>query len=199
MTRPCIVVAGMGRCGTSLMMQMLAAGGVPCTGEWPAFESDIALIRRFDAAAFDALGDCAVKLVDPAPLKPGRLPNHVVIWLDRSVPQQARSQIKFLRWNNFPVQETRQTRRAFETGLRTSRMGHRLSLGVPGRTPSIAIAFETILAYPARTARDIAAFLALHGWAALDVAAMAREVVPRSADCYPGMMELELLVARGMA
>lgn len=196
--KPCIVVAGMGRCGTSLMMQMLAAGGVPCTGEWPAFESDLAMAGRFDAKAFDALGDCAVKLVDPAPLKPGRLPNHVVIWLDRSVPQQARSQIKFLRWNGQRVEESRRTRLAFESGLRRERLGNRLSLGVPGRTYSITASFEMLINYPRRTAREIALFLSAHGWT-VDADAMARQVVRRQPDCYPGMMELELLAARGVA
>lgn len=198
MSRPCIVVAGMGRCGTSLMMQMLAAGGVPCTGEWPAFESDRMTARHFDAKAFDALGDCAVKLVDPAPLRPGRLPNHVVIWLDRSVKEQARSQIKFLRWNGQRVEDSRRTRLAFENGLRRERLGNRLSLGVPGRTYSITTSFEMLINYPLRTAREIALFLSAHGWT-VDAEAMTRQVVPRAPDCYPGMLEVELLVARGVA
>ena len=35
---PALLVAGLGRCGTSLMMQMLAAAGLPCVGEFPAYE-----------------------------------------------------------------------------------------------------------------------------------------------------------------
>ena len=36
--RPCIIVSGLGRCGSSLVMQMLHAGGVECLGAPPAFE-----------------------------------------------------------------------------------------------------------------------------------------------------------------
>jgi hypothetical protein len=40
MSAPVIVVAGLGRCGTSLVMQMLAAAGLPCVGSFPDFEDD---------------------------------------------------------------------------------------------------------------------------------------------------------------
>jgi hypothetical protein len=37
MTRPTVLVCGVGRCELALTMHMLRAGGVPCVGPWPAY------------------------------------------------------------------------------------------------------------------------------------------------------------------
>jgi hypothetical protein len=195
MTRPCIIVAGMGRCGTSLMMQMLYAAGVPCEGPWPAFETDAVLPGIFDAAAFDERQDHAIKMIDPMHLGPGALPHHVVIWMDRAHTEQAKSQIKFLRSAGGDVEATRPARRAMEATLRHDRPLNRAALGIPGRTPAMAVPFEILLEDPAWVAQGVASFLAPHGWTGLDVEAMALVVRPRSPACYPGFLETSLLRA----
>ena len=40
MKRPTVFVCGHGRCGSSMVMQMLDAGGFPCFGEYPAYEPE---------------------------------------------------------------------------------------------------------------------------------------------------------------
>lgn len=196
--RPCIVVAGMGRCGTSLMMQMLEAGGVPCHGTWPAFETDDSLPAKFDAYSFDLRGDQAIKLIDPANLRLGRLPHHIVIWMDRIGAEQAKSQLKLLQASGEAVGNSRRERRGMERALRNDRARHRAALGIPGRTPSTRVAFETLLSAPYWTANAVVSFLMQWGWTGIDAYAMAQQVIQRPVTCYPGMLEVEMLARRGM-
>ena len=56
-----IIVTGLGRCGSSLAMQMLRAGGVPCLGEWPAFEEPQAEGMKIEPHH----AGHAVKVIDP--------------------------------------------------------------------------------------------------------------------------------------
>lgn len=37
--KPTIFVSGLGRCGSSMTMQMLDAAGIPCIGDYPAYET----------------------------------------------------------------------------------------------------------------------------------------------------------------
>ena len=47
-----LLICGHGRCGSSLVMQMLAAGGVKCAGKYPDFEPDEVIPARFSAVIF---------------------------------------------------------------------------------------------------------------------------------------------------
>lgn len=195
-TNPCIVVAGMGRCGTSLMMQMLSAAGVPCDGEWPAFEVDTMMEAGFDADAFSRRRGHAVKMIDPARLAPGAMPHHVVIWMQRDFGEQARSQIKFAAVvGGYGASGSRQEWRGMKALLRQQDRGHKAALGIPARTPSIMVDFEGTLRDPRSSAGKVTAFLAEHGWGVLDVESMVRQVRFRTAKCYRGFLEAELLAA----
>jgi len=88
------IVSGFGRCGSSLVMQMLAAGGYPTVGEYPAYEVEAPeVLTEAFLAAHDGM---AIKVLDlhvyPLPVGPA----YRVIWLDRDYRQQARSMAKFL-------------------------------------------------------------------------------------------------------
>ena len=86
-------VAGFGRCGTSLTMAMLAAGGLPVVGSGEAFED-----RRFGTEHVDhgwlARQSGILKWVDPIQTPVCRSWAAQTIWLDRDPVEQAKSQIK---------------------------------------------------------------------------------------------------------
>ncbi|MHB8286386.1 MAG: hypothetical protein ACYDD1_17175 [Caulobacteraceae bacterium] len=66
--KPTIIVSGLGRCGSSLTMQMLNAAGVHCVGSFPSFEGPEceAFQEGFiTAERWAAVAGRAVKLLDP--------------------------------------------------------------------------------------------------------------------------------------
>lgn len=185
MSKPCIVVAGMGRCGTSLTMQMLSAAGVTCIGTWPDFETDASSIEGFDATEFAGLSDCAIKLIDPANLPVGDMPNHIVVWLDRDPKQQAKSQVKLLNAMGFNL--GRDAVKAVAADLRKSRDRHRARVGIVGGNPAITLRFEDLIAGPYAIER-LSSFLSEYGWN-VSPSVMAAQVRARHSDCLPGFLE----------
>lgn len=199
MAKPCIVVAGMGRCGTSLMMQMLASAGVPCVGSWPAYETEASMIGVFDAASFACRSNEAIKLIDPANLPVGDMPNHLVIWLDRNPREQAKSQVKFMSLVGLTPQSNRAASRLVEADLRKSRDRHRARIGVPGGCPALTVQFENLIETPHATAGEIVQFLDDNGWHGLTATSMAAQVRRRDPRCYPGFLEAALMAEKGAA
>ncbi|RWB67602.1 hypothetical protein [Mesorhizobium sp.] len=192
---PAIVVAGQGRCGTSLMMQMLYAGGIPCVGHWPDFETGASSFGGFDPTAFAALRGKAIKLITPAELPIGQMPKHVVIWLDRDPEEQARSQLKMVATFMRSVDMSRKSIRAMAAGNRRGRLPNMAAIGANGRHPTLLLSFERLLTQPTDAAIAVDAFLHEHGYVGLNFEAMRRQIRPRSPYCYPGMMEVDLLSA----
>lgn len=193
MSKPCIVVSGNGRCGTSLMMQALAAAGVPCVGSWPDYETDDGMMGTFNAAAFASRSGEAIKLIDPANLPVGDMPNHIVIWLDRDHREQAKSQVKFMSLVGFNPSNRRAAIRAIEADLRKSRDRHRAKIGVPGGCPALTVRFENLIEVPHVTAGEVVQFLADNGWQGIASSMLASQVRRRNPKCYPGFLEEELL------
>jgi len=191
-----IVVAGLPRCGSSLTMAMLEAGGVPVVGRFPDYEEPQSGAQDFDPSWFGRIDGRAVKVLDPQ-VKAGRYFNaerHIVILLTRNAVQQAASQIKFLRHAGLLETATvvgRHQRRAWaalcekDTALMMSAVKRSGCVYVPVR-------FEKIITDPATTARLLADALA-SDFPGLDQAAMAARVVPRSPDCLPHLLEAKLL------
>lgn len=183
-----VVVAGLGRCGSSLMMQMLHAGGMHCVGEAPAFEDD-RVRDRVAPADIEAWRGQAVKVLDPH--RTG-LPGDVrVIWLDRDPKQQADSQAKFLRILG-GITIDRSKRRAAAAGLAVERSA---AMRVIGGRPVLTIRFETLLADPQFTAEKVASFLTP---IPLDVGQMVAQVLPRDPACRPDLGIEMMLVERGL-
>ena len=89
------IVSGFGRCGSSLVMQMLEAGGMPCSGEYPAFEDEAGNLLLADMLSLDymqTLEGKAVKLLDPHRGKIPKGPEYHVLGCSRDYGEQARSQ-----------------------------------------------------------------------------------------------------------
>lgn len=184
-----ILVCGFGRCGSSLVMQMLDAGGVPTIGEYPAFEDDRTGLDR-DPQWIAAQCGKALKLLDPhypdGRLIPG---NYKIIWLDRDHKQQARSQAKFARLlMGLPID------RAWVRALAGS---YQKDLPVAlkilqDRGPVLRVRFEDILNDTFNAACRISKHLGIG-----DVPNMVSQVRRRSPENANGMdMELALIAER---
>lgn len=178
MDRP-IVVSGFGRCGSSLVMQMLSAGGVQCLGRHPAFESREVVCPGQ-----------AVKILDPqrgAEALPYPIPDGArVIWIDRDPSEQARSLAKFTA-TLLGVSYSRDQRRALVMQLRGDRLR---AMRVLASRPLLVLSFESLLESPRLAAQKLAEFVG----GEFDIDAAARQVRPRSPECAPGMdMELSLM------
>lgn len=182
-----IVVAGLGRCGSSMLMQMLHSGGVPCVGEWPAFE-DSRVRSNVEPSFIAACEGRAVKVLDPQRVG---LPGDVrVIWLDRDHRQQAKSHAKFL---------------AAMTGHQYDRAGRRTlaasfvrdthaAMVTIGSRPLIRLRFEDVLRDPLLTACTVAEFIGVD----MSVTEASRAVHRRAPACAPGLdMELSLMEGAG--
>ncbi len=190
MSRPVVIVSGFGRCGSSVVMQMLEAGGFPCVGDFPSFEDmHVAVMGPIDRAWFLSHSGRAMKVLDPHQnLIPRDVPVRA-IWLDRDVIQQARSHAKFLRLvAGMPIPDDYP--RNVAESLRKDRPGIYAYLG---NGPVLTLTFERVLAAPAAMAAEINRFVCGH----LDESAMAKAVRWRPALCAPGMdMELSLIAER---
>jgi hypothetical protein len=81
-------------------MQMLYRAGVRCAGRWPAFEDHDIIMQLADGPySAMALDGTTVKLIasDAFPM-PSPGPLYRAVWIDRNPYEQARSQIKFMKF-----------------------------------------------------------------------------------------------------
>lgn len=195
MTKPVILVCGFGRCGSSLLMQMLAAGDIPVTGEWPGFEDD-RVGPDFDPAWIAAQHGRAVKLLDPQLFRHRFLPgDYRVIWLDRDRRQQARSQAKFIRAvQGLPID--RRGIRRLAASYRRDRPVAMAALRKLG--PVLTLRFEDLLTKPFSTTGAVLDFLEAGGEdRAQQILTMADAIRMRSPAARPDMaLETQLLRER---
>lgn len=177
------IVAGLGRCGTSMLMQMLHRGGMPCVGSWPAFEVEQTRYEVDPTFIVLAAGR-AVKVLDPQRVG---LPGDVrVIWLHRDHRQQAKSHAKFLGLLT-GHQYDRASRRQLADSLRRDTLA---ALRVVGKRPLLRMRFEDVLMDPVSAACHLAEFIGFP----LDVGRAACAVRARSPACASGLdMELSLI------
>lgn len=176
-TDPVTLICGHGRCGTSMVMQMLAAGGYPVAGGWPDYEPDEVGFSTFDPEWLAAQHGRAVKLLDPQErrLGPG---NYRAVWLSRRPREQARSALKILgaaaprnRVRAMAAQYPGDTRRALAVLHRA------------GAHPILRLSFEGILADPFDAAEKIGRLVGINDWE--DLAEMNRVVRHRPSACAP--------------
>jgi hypothetical protein len=190
-----ILVAGLGRCGSSLTMQMLQAAGVECLGDFPAFEPEEVGFSRRPHLLMACLSGRAAKILDPhrdIDQWPQRIDARV-IWLDRDAREQAKSQLKFVRLMaglDIPGQQWR----AMRAGLLADRKRCQEWLDRCTPTP-LVMRFEDILRSPITAAVEMASFL---GLPAGSENAMAARVLQREPQCQPGL-EIELKLCAEVA
>lgn len=190
-----ILVCGLPRCGSTLTMRMLAAGGLPTIGTEPDYEDDCMLWGRVSVATLDAIEGKAAKLLEPQRVT-ARIfdPDRVcVIFLRRDAVQQAASHIKMLRWAGRRVDDSRRARRLMEASLRSDTARATAMLRRSG-CQSLVMPFEYLVSAPHQAAHYLAAFAS--PIATLDESAMAGVVVPRPVTCLPGMLEDHQLAVR---
>ncbi len=182
------LVCGFGRCGSSLVMQMLDAGGYRVTGEHPAYEDEIVLAETQTPAMWLPYLGRAVKRIDP---HVGSFPPNVplrAIWLDRDHKEQAKSQAKFLKWSA-GLHMSRGMRQALQRSYVRERPLALDALRRGGAGALTTLSFERLVTDPAASARIIRNAVS----ADLDLDAMEAVVIRRSVVCYPGMLEDRLL------
>ena len=185
---PMIAVSGFGRCGSSMLMQMLHAGGVPCTGRAPAFEDNAVACAVTPEYVAEHAGH-AVKVLDPQRVG---LPGFVrVIWMDRDTDEQARSIAKFTELVH-GVRYSREMRRSLPASLRRDRIA---AMRVIGQRSVMNLRFEYVLANPLAAAVLLRAFVAP---LPLDIYPAAAQVRQRDSECAPGL-DLELSLMSGVA
>lgn len=191
MNRPPIVVSGFGRCGSSLTMQMLAAGGVPCVGEPPDFEVSGAAHRIAPEFIASCAGQ-AVKILDPHRVGlPGEM---AVVWLDRNTREQAASHAKFAHaalGREYDRKQRRALQRQLEADLPRAlrEIDDRLLLRID---------FGLLVMDPKHHALLLRQRLKYLGYD-LDAEAAAAVVIRRPPQCMPTMHIERLLVVREAA
>jgi hypothetical protein len=174
-------VCGHGRCGSSMLMAMLDAGGLPpVPGSAPgSYELPNLFAETLGAVPLDGY---AIKLLDSVLYDPLPTADWRFIWLSRDYRQQARSQIKFLRWVMPEL--------SLASGTSVSCLVRSYERDTPKALkllralgPVQVIRYEDVLASPYTWAREMAERLDLP----LDLDAMAGAVHRRSARCRGDM------------
>lgn len=177
-----IIVMGCCRSGMSLTMQMLNAGGVPCVGEYPAFEQ-----YRVNDVPWEAVKGKAVKLVNSeVQLPPSSLDARAIV-TSRSLIQQTLSTDKFMRYvHGIGFRDLSQ--------LKDSIMNSYVDITEYIRKENMEclhLKFEDVITDALGAARRISKYL--EGEVECDPEVMAKVVYERDPECYDGMLELKLL------
>lgn len=185
-----IVVAGLGRCGSSLTMQMLHAGGIPCLGHPPAFEPPGTSSLNFQPGYVRDHPGHAFKLLDPHKMTlPFPQGEYLTIFLTRNIKRQALSQTRFLEQST-GLLASRLERNKVRHDLKEETQQALYACPKPVRS----FTFEEICRSPIGYARQLTYFLASGGFAA-DPERMAACFRPRvaGAEVQPDLkIEMEL-------
>jgi hypothetical protein len=208
-----IVVTGMQRSGTTCMMRMLEAGGIPLyyetkrplefTENGTDFINYNILLReseklnRLKDGDHSWMKEChgkAVKILNPAKVRIPKGPRYYFIWMNRKIKHCARSNRKFMLLNARDSRSIHVSRHALhgQAGIEEiieyikdyKMRGWQMLKKYP-RSEIIQIQFEAMLKSPKLVAVIVQRFLGRY----LDVDAMARVVVKRPAHCLKNMLE----------
>lgn len=190
---PIVVVTGFGRCGTSMVMKMLHAGGVEPYAEpgniGSSYETEDLYRLPEDHGWLAGCRGKAVKVLEPHRCRPPRKihPYRFVLIL-RNPLQQAKSQAKLLR-TLCSLAVDRRDVAALACGIRRDEKVVKAMLAQYPDSQTLVLDFEFILDWPHQAAQRLEEFLGRP----LDCAAMAAIVRPRAAECAPDMaFELSL-------
>ena len=181
MVPPVYIVSGLPRSGTSMMMRMLVAGGLPALAD-EVREADSDNPRGYfeleavKGSARDAswVTDAPGKAVKVISYLLQSLPEDLeyrVIFMRRGLDQVVRSQRVMLERLGQPVDQSDEEARA---ALAEHVVDVEGWLDGAGHVRRLGVSYERVLADPRPQAERIAAFLGLH----LDIDAMVRAVEP---------------------
>tara|TARA_R110000824_G_scaffold64402_2_gene168248 strand:+ start:19686 stop:20282 length:597 start_codon:yes stop_codon:yes gene_type:complete len=187
-----LVVSGFGRCGTSLVMQMLYDGGMPVYyDKVGSFETDKSTqLPRNDKWLEDCKGK-AVKILDLHRFVPTPRFDYRFIWLSRRPRDQAASTVKFWKatGNRFNKKD-----HELKTHLRVSYTRDIATCldvirGLANKRLPLMMQFEDIIANPLSSAGKLSNFIEN----TLDIDKMAKAVLPRKPECLDYMMEDQIM------
>jgi hypothetical protein len=185
-----ILVSGLCRCGTSLMMQMLAAGGWPVFDQarapWPGFEHP----ANTGEAPLPVDASGIMKWLDPQLFKPPMERVRGSIFLTRNLREQARSHLKFL--SAVGVRTGGARWQVLADSLKHDEPVARGILAKLG--PVLDVRFEDLVTVP----RSVMAATSRWIGEPIDTETAAYEVCARvtGASCLPFMLETRLLERR---
>jgi len=184
MNKDTVLVMGCTRSGLSLMMQMLHASGYPCKGEPPAFE-----VYPMMGIPWNDIGGFAVKVVDAEAQFPPAGHRAKIIRMTRDLREQAKSIQKFT---------------GFLSGVKMAECTNEIVKSLRASYAKIdqylkfeeaevlRVPFEKLIRYPRHSAKRVDAFI--HGKVSSErVKDMIKVVRKRNPECYPGILELELI------
>jgi len=179
-----VVVSGLGRCGSSAMMQMLEAGGMPLYTHTPVFYESKRVLGLPEKSSFleQAKGK-ALKILDPQIYQPSPKYAYRFIWMDRNIQQQVKSQRKFLIHR---LKRDVPYLKGWEGSLsadRTYALSVLSSLG-----PVLIVSFEALIGDPLRVAYDVGQYLL--GIVDFDTHAASSVIRARESDCLQHMEEI---------
>ena len=189
MADPIIIVAGVGRCGSSLIMQMLVAGGVRLGGtgaKHPTYECSE--YTKLPHAPW-WLGAChgkVIKIINPGRYHPPKGHLYKVIWAQRRLKNQTDS---WMKWQERLIEQ--KGRRRLDRSSMIDMLVKRSARGMDSMRSLQPIGgvhlvrFESALKLPNTTATEIAMYLGLD----LDTEKMTSVVAKRSPECLPFFME----------
>lgn len=188
MTVPTIGVCGFGRCGSTMAMAMLKAGGVPFVDGSHPDSGELRYLGPDTLAAVSHGG--AVKLLDWVLRDELPPADWRFIWLDRDPREQAKSTAKFIGSFGFDDIDEDVLAASYNRD-RPRALGLLRALG-----PVLVLQYEWVLARPKKYAHQIAMFLATNGRALavarpgelwFDVRAAAAVVHQRDGRCRPDL------------
>lgn len=184
MTQEVIIVCGAGRCGSSLLMRMLEAGGVETHDDgnkasYECAEAAEAFRSKKEASFIADIPGKAVKILDPKRIALFPAVPTAWIWIRRNAKQQARSMAKFLKaltGVSIDVQK-------FSEDIYKDNESEPARLAKFANARVLTVSFEALLTCPAETSVQIAEFVRLP----LNTEAMAACVIARPTDCTPDL------------
>jgi len=192
MPDPILFVAGFGRCGTTMMMNMLDQGGFPVAGPRPAFEVAQMVPGRVDLDWVHAQAGKAVKWIDPlnARIRRNDLPvAPVIIHMGRDFGEMARSQVKLL---GSLVTDSRNTRRAFKKDIEAKAPKLAATLNATGSVYHMT--FEWVLHETEAAAQKLAGIIATEFGRVFDARTAATVPLQRSPLCAPDLSIEEAMI-----
>lgn len=181
---PILLIGGFGRCGTTLAMTMLDAGGFPVTGPRPAYElSEHWRDGRPDLPWLNSQSGRAVKWIDPSraislPAKLNEKP--AMIFLHRDPGEQARSQLKILGWTG-----DRRAENVMKRAIIRDRA--KVVARLRNTTDLHEFAFESFIAAPRGAASVLDQITRGYFGRPLDTDRATKVVLKRPASCLPDL------------